>query len=105
MSSSEEWLPDSEKGSSERQFKWGHDSQTGRVAVWEVSGPGDGFPWHSDYLLEAWGRDVVNGDGIGTATQHDGCVSIFAFYKKEVPVEVVAWFRERYPDNAIVIAS
>lgn len=103
MTSADDWTPALEPDPSERRFKWARNGQTGNVAIWEVAGPGDGFPNHRDYLLEAWGRDatVKSGDAVGSATQQDGRVSVRAFYGEGVPSGVVAAFRELFPHNVI----
>ena len=55
MTESEDWTPDLGPPSGD-QYKWGLNGDTGELTIWEVSGPGDGFPSHDTYLATAWGR-------------------------------------------------
>ena len=66
----EEWLADlSEPDPDAKRFKWGWNENDGEV-VWEVGGPGDGWPAHADQLMTAWGREPRAGDVLGTAEAH-----------------------------------
>jgi hypothetical protein len=97
----DEWLPflgrGNEPGATE--FKWGLRAGSAEPTVWEVGGPGDGFPIHNAYLATAWGREpnVASGDQIGIASWQPPKLTIQAYYSRDVPKAILDWFREAYP--------
>lgn len=102
----EDWLaavpepdPDAER------FKWGWNEAHGEE-VWEVGGPGDGWPAHTDQLTQAWGRKLRRGDVIGTAEYvpargTDLAVVSIEVYGERVPDAVADWFREAFPNAEV----
>ena len=71
-----------------------------------MSGPGDGRPFHPDFLRSAWGRDPnrAEGDLLGLAQwwDADGAAGeserVFVDgYSSSVPDVVLDWFRREFP--------
>lgn len=106
MDSSDEWTPvlDFERDNSTR-LKWGLNSETREVTVWDVAGPGDGFPSHQSYLTAAWGRAprVARGDVLGFAEWHPPTLAIHVYGGVELPEAVDVHFRAAFPAARITI--
>jgi len=102
----DDWVPilSRENDGETTRFKWGLRSGGTEPTVWEVTGPGDGYPSHHNYLAEAWGTEpkVASGDLFGVATWEPPEITIRAYYSENVPQPVIDWFRERYPAGALV---
>ena len=83
-------------------MKWGWNAETGAATVWEVAGPGDGFPSHQSYLTAAWGRAprVAGGDILGFAEWRPPTLAIYAYAGAELPDAVEAHFRAAFPGRA-----
>jgi hypothetical protein len=104
----EDWIPNlSGPDPGTERFKWGWNEAEGE-AVWEVGGPGDGWPAHAAGLMTAWGRepDLRRGDVLGTAEHvagrdFDPAVVSIQSYRAPVPDAIVAWFREAFPGAEI----
>jgi hypothetical protein len=93
-----DWSPDPSPPPG-RQFKWGLNGETGEFVVWEVGGPGDGFPSHADYLEPAWGRDVPSPlDTLGAAGIEPSRIWLLAT-RNEVPAEAAAWLAQELAAN------
>jgi hypothetical protein len=106
----EDWLPDPlDADPDAERFKWGWNEADGE-AVWEVGGPGDGWPAHRDHLTEAWGREPRVGDVLGAAGylpargSDPAVVSIYG-YEGPVPDAVADWFRKAFPDAEVRLAG
>jgi hypothetical protein len=97
----EDWRPLLGRGNEPEatEFKWGLRAESTEPTVWEVSGPGDGFPTHNAYLATAWGREpkVAAGDQLGFASWQPPNLTIQAYYSRDVPKAILDWFREAYP--------
>jgi hypothetical protein len=85
-----------------RAFKWGLNGQNGALEVWEVHGPGDGFPSHQDRLQDLWGRSPTHPEdrlGVVHVNQHQ--VELAAYFSKAVPEAAVSWARRTFPNHVI----
>ena len=84
-----------------REYKWAL-SRDGQFAVWEVAGPGDGYPSHRDYLEQAWGRhpEPAKGDIVGSATVDETTVHLLA-YASSVPEPATNWARVHFPTHQL----
>ena len=117
--SDEEWdayfagVSENEDEQCER-LKWGWHPGTGEAEVWEVGGPGDGLPSHSEHLAEAWGREVTisGGDVLGSAYVPKSAVEgerpriyLQVYYAQEVPTKVLDWFSRSYSDGEITVTT
>ena len=102
MTGNGEWGPGLDS-SAQLRLKWGYNHETADVTIWEVAGPGDGFPTHRDHLLQLWGREPrpEAGDTLGAATQHGESVLVAAYYGAPVPPALVDVLRDRFP-NALI---
>lgn len=102
MNSDDDWTPRDEFESGIR-LKWGLNGETGDLALWEVAGPGDGFPVHSEYLLARWGRPphFDRGDLVGSVNGDGTNLSVLA-YGAAVPDALLALLRERFPGAKLV---
>ena len=107
----DEWLPALPGDLPAGRFKWGWNARTGEAVVWSVYGPGDGRPFHHEFLRSVWGRDPdrVEGDLFGLAESWDADPAsggrervIVDGYASAVPGAVLAWFRREFP-NADVL--
>jgi hypothetical protein len=98
-----DWAPS--LASNAMQLKWGFNGETGEVTVWEVAGPGDGFPSHRAYLTTAWGRapQGTQGDVVGFAEWRPPTLAIHV-YRAELPAAVEAHFRTVYPGAHLVLS-
>jgi hypothetical protein len=92
------------------QYKWGVNGETGELTIWEVSGPGDGFPSHETYLATAWGRRprYDGADIFGAVAVEEARVGIRVYRSgdgpggtDEVPEPLLAWARETFPGREI----
>jgi hypothetical protein len=84
------------------RFKWGLNGDSRALMIWEVSGPGDGFPTHATYLETAWGRSIRHDrDILGHATVNDSKVYLAAYGNASVPDELTAWARQRFPKKRV----
>jgi len=83
------------------QFKWGLRAGGIEPTIWEVSGPGDGFPSHHTYLATAWGREPSTdaGDVLGIASWEPPQFNIEAYYSEDVPQPVHDAFRAMFPSE------
>lgn len=92
-----------ESGREGTQFKWGLRARDVDPTVWEVSGPGDGFPSHDTYLETAWGRmpSTAAGDMLGIATWEPPQLTIKTYYSEDVPQPVRDAFREMFPTETL----
>jgi hypothetical protein len=98
-----DWPTTSGNPDAER-FKWAWNEAQGEL-VWSVTGPGDGRPYHEEYLLAAWGREPspAVGDVLGVATHlpgaedGSGVVSVVAYFEAAVPANIAGWFRRAFP--------
>ncbi len=80
------------------RFKWGLNGESRALTIWEVSGPGDGFPSHATYLATAWGRSIRHDrDTLGHASVDDSAVYLAAYGTASLPDELIAWARQRFP--------
>ena len=96
-----EWAPDLE-GSAGPSFKWGLNGDSGEFTVWDVSGPGDGFPSHRTYLATAWGRSIRHDrDILGFATVEGSTVALTVYGEATVPDEAFGWARRQFPDKDV----
>ncbi len=99
----DDWTPQFEQPAG--LFKWGIDGSTGELTVWEVGGPGDGLPVHSEVLTEAWGRDdhYRPGDLLGwlLVSPEDIKVSVYFESAAEVPPPLRAWANTVFPDHTV----
>jgi hypothetical protein len=88
------------------EWKWGLN-RDGQLEIWEVGGPGDGFPSHGDQLEQAWGRphDIFNGDIVGNAIITEQTVTITAYFTPEVPAAVISWAQTRFPGHTIALQA
>ncbi len=101
----DDWRPMPEDPDGEERFKWGWNAVDGET-VWAIGGAGDGFPAHAAQLTAAWGREPSStaGDVLGAAqyvparASEPAAVDIHPYYGEPVPVAVVDWFREAFPD-------
>jgi len=107
----QDWIPELEPSSGD-EYKWAVDSETGELAVWEVGGPGDGFPTHDSHLEAAWGRGprYDGTDILGVVTAREGKVEILIYSSgagqsgtAEVPVPLLAWAEQKFPGRQIVL--
>ena len=100
-----EWEPELGDEATRRRWKWGWNQATGEATVWEVAGPGDGFPSHETYLRTAWGRtpDTARGDCLGFAELDPPTLLVHGYYGAEVPGAVVAAFGALAPTAAIAV--
>lgn len=107
MESSDDWGLISEPVSDDStRFKWGWNGETGEVTVWEVAGPGDGFPSHHAYLSTAWGRAPRVGGGadvVGFAEWQPPTLAIHA-HGATLPEAVEAHFRTAFPGASIIVS-
>ena len=103
MNEADDWAPELVYHSGRGRWKWGWNRQTGETTVWEVGGPGDGFPSHDAYLTAAWGRrpHITSGDVLGFAQSDPPTLVIRAYYGADVPDAVVAAFRALAPTAQI----
>lgn len=86
------------------EFKWGLNGETGAFTIWEVGGPGDGFPGHGEMLTPLWGRDDHRpGDQLGVVLVDAASVKIYAFYAGEVPPDAVEWAKSQFPEHRLDI--
>jgi hypothetical protein len=104
MEQDEDWAPDPIDDAGSGRWKWGWNRQTGEATIWEVGGPGDGFPSHDTYLTAAWGRrpHMAGGDVVGVAESDPPTLVIHAYYGADVPDALIAAFRSLAPTAAIV---
>ena len=103
MGEDDDWAPKLVNHAGNGRWKWGWNRQTGEATIWEVAGPGDGFPSHESYLTAAWGRRprMTDGDLVGFAERDSQTLVIHVYYGAEVPDAVVAAFRSVAPTVAI----
>jgi len=101
----EDWIPQlGPRGGPE--FKWGRNGETGEFTIWEVGGPGDGFPGHHDVLSPLWNRDELHrpGDLLGVVLIDDTTVKAIVFRSgNEAPAELLGWCREEYPEHMLAV--
>lgn len=84
-------------------FKWGFNGETGEFTIWEVGGPGDGFPSHVDYLEEAWGRQPrPDVDTMGHVDIKDDAIELQASSGSGLPRELVAWATANFPEHRLI---
>jgi hypothetical protein len=101
MSDLDDWAPRSEQLPGP-QFKWGLNGDSRAFTIWDVSGPGDGFPTHATYLATAWGRSVRHDrDILGQASADDSTVYLAAYGNAPVPDELTAWARRTFPEKQV----
>lgn len=102
MDENDEWAPGVTPDPEATPLKWGYNGGTGAVTVWEVAGPGDGYPSHQAYLTTAWGRAPrrAEGDVVGFAEWRPPTLAIHVD-GGELPAAVDAHFRTAYPDARI----
>lgn len=105
--------PDREVKPGER-LKWGWNHKTSEAEVWEVAGPGDGLPTHTDHLERAWGRvpSLKGGDVLGAAYierpasgDEPTKLHVQVYYRREVPSSVLESLSGSYPDTEITVES
>lgn len=97
----DDWVPLLEQRPGLR-FKWGLDGDSRALTIWEVSGPGDGFPAHATYLATAWGRSIRHDrDILGHVDVDDSVVFLAAYGNAAVPDELVGWARQRFPGKGV----
>lgn len=97
----DEWAPDLERPAGP-SFKWGLNGDSGEFTIWEVSGPGDGFPSHDTYLATAWGRSIRHDrDILGYATVEASTVALTVYGEQAVSDEAVDWARRQFPDKQV----
>lgn len=103
MNEADDWAPELVYHSGRGRWKWGWNRQTGEATIWEVAGPGDGFPSHDTYLRAAWGRrpQITNGDVVGFAQADPPTLLIHAYYGADVPDAVVDRFRSLAPTAVV----
>jgi hypothetical protein len=105
MSDADDWTPRSEQLPA-LGFKWGFNGESHALTIWEVSGPGDGFPTHATYLETAWGRSIRHGrDILGHATVDDSAIYLAAYGTAPVPDELIAWARQQFPKKQLETRS
>ncbi len=106
----EEWPPELGGDALRGRMKWGWDASTGEVVAWSVSGPGDGRPFHKEFLTSAWGRepshsggDLVGVAALTVASEDAGLeeVVVESYYGGAVPAAVVEWFGREFPAAVI----
>lgn len=99
MDVDDDWEPNLTASGAGARWKWGYNGETDETTIWEVSGPGDGFPSHGAYLEAAWGRParVAKGDALGVAESTSGSLHVHAYYGARVPESIVAGFRNLVP--------
>lgn len=104
MDSPDDWTPVSPDPDT-TQLKWGFNAETGEVTIWEVAGPGDGFPSHHAYLTTAWGREPrhAKGDIVGIAEWRPPTLVIRS-YQADLPEAVESHFREAYPGAEVIVS-
>jgi len=96
-----EWAPELER-SAGHSFKWGLNGDSGEFTIWEVSGPGDGFPSHATYLATSWGRSIRHDrDILGYAAVEASTVVVVVYGERAVPDEAVGWARRQFPDKQV----
>ena len=100
----DDWTPQFEQPAG--LFKWGIDGSTGELTVWEVGGPGDGLPVHSEVLTEAWGRDdhYRPGDLLGWLLVSPEDITVHVYFVEspaEVPAPLRAWANTVFPDHTV----
>jgi hypothetical protein len=109
-SSDDDWAPVEIENDGVERFKWGLSAETGEVAIWPVSGSGDGSPFHDEHLAQTWGRppNPGSGDVLGYAEAESASdsdrrtkIHIQAYYANEVPASVLAAFAAAFPEVAI----
>jgi hypothetical protein len=104
--SDDEWVPEhTPPAAPNGRWKWGWNARTGEATVWEVGGPGDGFPSHDTYLTAAWGRhpQVADGDVVGFAESDPPTLLVHSYVGSTVPDAVILAFRDRFPNATIDI--
>jgi hypothetical protein len=81
------------------QFKWGLNGETGEFTIWDVSGPGDGYPSHDTYLATAWGRPPsFDSDLVGMVLVDEETVQVMSLGSAEPPpAPAVEWAKRCYP--------
>jgi hypothetical protein len=101
MSDADDWAPLFDQLPALR-FKWGLNGDSHVLTIWEVSGPGDGFPTHATYLATAWGRSIRHDrDILGHASVDDTTVYLAAYGNASVPDELTAWARQQFPEKQL----
>lgn len=80
-----------------------------------MTGPGDGRPFHYEFLRAAWGRDPGSAGGdvlgfarwweVGAATAETERVVVQAYRATSVPEVVLAWFRREFPGADVCAVS
>ena len=108
-SGSDDWTPQLERPNG-REFKWGIDGSSGELTVWEVGGPGDGLPVHSDVLTEAWRRDdhYRPGDLLGVLRVDAEQLTVLVYFVEspaEVPGPLVEWANTVFPNHTVTLAE
>jgi hypothetical protein len=98
MTEPDDWTPQLDSPAGD-QFKWGLNGDTGQLTIWEVAGPGDGFPSHETYLATAWGRRprFDGQDVLGYALADQGTVLLVAYQQQPVPAELHEWAKTTFP--------
>jgi hypothetical protein len=106
VTESEDWTPELGPPAGD-QYKWGLDGDTGELTVWEVGGPGDGFPSHDTYLATAWGRRprYDGRDQLGYAIVRDADVLLVAYQEAELPPKLTHWAEAAFPGRPVAFAS
>jgi hypothetical protein len=101
----DDWSPQLEPINGD-QFKWGLNGSTGELTIWEVGGPGDGFPSHQDELAAAWGRESLHqsGDILGSLTVGKAELTIVAYERSDAPREVLLWALTHFPAHAVNVS-
>ena len=103
----EDWTPQLDPLEGD-QYKWGLNGDTGQLTIWEVGGPGDGFPSHDTYLATAWGRRPHHDsrDVLGYATvRGEGDVLLVAYQSAELPPELIRWAEATFPGRPVALAQ
>jgi hypothetical protein len=100
----DDWSPQLEPIAGDH-FKWGLNGATGELTIWEVGGPGDGFPSHDAQLSAAWGRKTLHqpGDILGSLIVGTDLLTIVAYDQSGAPLEVVAWAQRYFPKHTVMV--
>lgn len=102
MTTHDEWRPALDADTPVR-LKWAFNGETKDVEIWEVGGPGDGFPTHHDHLVRIWRREPrpEAGDTLGSVTLAGNTLRVATYYDAPTPSALFDRLRKRFPDTAI----